>query len=240
MIILNYEEHIGNLERNGFKRFANTRDLVLFAQNEKNKGENDENIKAKIVEFCEKNGVENMSWLDKKRLNEIISLANKDRRELAERIGFSEQELSKIGTLQDYNAQKLLFLMATICKTYRIYSIYLNSNSPIKMKELLQMAYVNISAKKGEMLLREMYEKGLISVKPNLKCTLTFLETGDFQPKFDMKPTVSAVDFYNVYKGVGIFCSECGKFVRKRSNNTKYCAECAKIIKHKPIKCSES
>lgn len=229
MIIFNYSEHCDILERKGFEKFSNIRDLMILAQGKLEKGIDKEKIREELLDFCKEKDKNFNLLRENKKIDCVLQKNNKRLRELKEVVYFTQNEIDFLKSLGNYDEQKFLFVLMVLCKAYSMDSVYLNSKSPVKIKDILEVAKINCSVGKGEMILHELYAKKALSVLPNLKYTISNLDLANEESGFlKVKPSVNCIEDYEVFCGKGIFCQTCGTFVRKRSNNTKYCPTCAK------------
>lgn len=231
MIILNYDEHYGILKFDGFEKFSNIRDLLIMATQKEKEGKNAEEIKQELIDFCKEKDKNFNLMRETKKIDMVLQKNRKKLRELQEVVNFSENEIKILKSLENYEEQKFLYVLMVICKTYSTDSIFLNAKSPIKIKDILQLAKINSSVVKGENILHSLYEKKLITVLPNLKYTVLALDNESLQIAYSAKPSLNCLNEYEVYNGNGIWCKNCGAFVKRRSNNTKYCPSCAKEVK---------
>ena len=236
MIILNYEERYNELLESGFGKFPNTRDMQIVANIERERGKTEDEIVSLLYDLCDKD--ENTSSFRPilKRISKVSRETKKSLRELKKEIVFTKCEINFIKSLESYEEQKLLYVLLCICKIYGTDSVFLNSKSPVKLKEILSMAKISVSVRKGEDMLHDLFVRGLISVLPNLKYTMNCIDNETDDIAFVAKSSSKIIEYFEVYNGLGIWCKTCGKYVRKRSNNTKYCGECAKRAKEESDK----
>ena len=231
MIILNYKERYSEIKENGFGKFPNTRDMQIVSMIEREKGMSEDDIVSLLSDMCKKSVDTSSFRLVMKKILKVSRETKKNLRELSNEIIFSKSEIKSIKTLKNYEEQKLLYVLMCICKIYGTDSIFLNSKSPVKLKEVLSMAKISVSVRKGEDMLHSLFVNGLVSVLPNLKYTINCINYDIDDVAFVAKASENMIEDFDVYNGLGIRCQCCGKYVRKRSNNTKYCTECAKKMK---------
>lgn len=232
MIVLNYAEHSKAILDNGFGKFPNTRDMLIVAQYLSKNGYKDEEISDKLYNLCEKKDKNFKIKLWEKKNNLVLKKLKKPLKELKTEINFSKNEIESIKSIKLYEVQKIYFVLMSICKTYGIHTIYLNSQSPFKLKDILAIARVNWSTRKAENGLHDLYASGLVDVSPNLEYKITGLdgdENGD--TILTVCPSVDMVEDFDIFLKKAVRCACCGGYTKKNSNNTKYCPACAKEIK---------
>lgn len=230
MIVVNYEERYWEIMHNGFGKYPNARDMSIVTMYERKNGSSDKEICEKIVQLCKKNN-ENFNFRQiNKKILKCVREAEKNLKNIKCEIKFTQKENSEINKLEDIAQRKVLYVLMAICKAYGTDYVYLNGSSPIKTKDIVEMTGLQITNKKFEQILHDLYTHGCVSVLPNLKYTIEcFSEDDDIA--FIASACSSVIEEYDIYNGLAIRCQECGSYVKKRSNNTKYCAECAKKIK---------
>ena len=231
MVILNYEERYKEILENGFGKFPNTRDMQIVSMIERKNGKTEDEIAELLSEMCKKSVDTSSFRLVVKKILKVSRETKKNLRELSNEIIFSENEIKSIKTLKNYETQKLLYILMCICKIYGTDSVFLNSKSPVKLKEILSLAKISVSVRKGEDMLHDLFVSGLVSVLPNLKYTIRCINYDTDDIAFSTKASVNMIEDFDIYNGLGIRCKCCGRYVKKRSNNTKYCSDCAKIAK---------
>lgn len=231
MIILNYEEWYNGILKNGFGKFPNQRDMQIVCSIEKENGKSEDEIVSMLSDMCKKNVELSSFRMILKKIMKVSRETKKDLRELKKEIVFTKNEINCIKSLEIYEEQKFLYILMAICKTYSTDSLFLNSTSPVKLKEVLSLAHINLSVRKGEDMLHTLFGRGFISVLPNLKYTIRCFDYETDDIAFSVVPSSKMIESFEVYLGKGIWCKSCGCYVKKRSNNTKYCSECAKKAK---------
>lgn len=231
MVIMNYEERYNEILENGFGKFPNTRDMQIVCMLERKKGKTEDEIVSLLSNMCENEEKVSSFRVILKKISKVSRETQKNLKELQPEIVFTKKEINSIKSLKNYDEQKLLYILMCICKVYGTDSVFLNSKSPVKLKEVLSMAKISVSVRKGEDMLHSLFVGGLVSVLPNLKYTMNCLDEERNDIAFVAKSSLNVVEDFDVYNGLGIRCLSCGKYVKRRSNNTKYCGECAKKAK---------
>lgn len=232
MIVLNYGEHSKEILENGFVKFPNTRDMLIVAKHLSENGYKNDEISAKLLSLCEKidKNFKMNIWEKKNKI--VLKKIKKPLKELKTEIFFSKNEMDSIKSAGSYELQKIFFVMMAICKTYDTDKIYLNSQSPFKLKDILSLARVNWSTTKAENALHDFYTQGLVKVSPNLEYRIACIENcAPCDSALTVYPCVNMVENFDIYTKKAVHCARCGAYTRKNSNNTKYCPACAKEIK---------
>jgi hypothetical protein len=237
MIILNYKEYTKKLLENGFAKFPNVRDMLIIAKSMVEKHAKNVEIYDFLIDFCKK-------WdkhINIAKISNKIQFALKDISKplpiLCENIKFYKSEIDFIKSIKDYDLQKVLFIIMSIAKTKNINYVYLNGTSAIRLKDIFELANVNISKAKQELALHELYACGAITPTYGLRYSINCLSRDtDNVVIFEFAPTTQMVLQYELYCGKAIYCQKCGTLVHKNNNKMKYCKECATEIKLKKDK----
>lgn len=235
MIILNYKEHYENLIKNGFAKFTNHRDLLILAYEWKKQGFKKGCIKDMLIDFCEKWDKNFCEAKIESKINLILAEIDKPQRQIPNEVCFSQSEIDFIISIANYELQKVLFVIMTIAKLKKTNYIYINSSSNIKLKDIFELAQVNISTKKQEQVFHELLQLKAIKLNFSLKCEILCLEQNGcgavaFAPRIDF------IRNCDIILGKAVVCQVCGKFVARTNNKIKYCSECAKKEKEKKDK----
>lgn len=229
MIILNYEEHYENLIKNGFAKFTNHRDMLILAYEWKKQGFKKGCIKDMLIDFCEKWDKNFCEAKIESKINLILAEIDKPQRKIPTEVCFSRSEIDFIISIANYELQKVLFVIMTIAKLRKTNYIYINSSSNIKLKDIFELAQVNISTKKQELVFHELIQRKAIELNFSLKCEILCLEqNGSVAVAF--APRVGFIQNCDIVLGKVIVCQRCGVLVAKTNNKIKYCSECKRVI----------
>lgn len=241
MIIFNTKDHYDNLVLNGFEKYPNKRDLIILSKQwHFQEGVPINDIKTMLVDFCQKWNKEFNSAKYENTLIEVVNELKEPQNDFKayDKISFYKSEVDLINKIVGENEKRLLFVLMTICKMRKYNSIYLNSGTSLKLKEIIQLSNVKLCAKGQDLLLGSLYRQKAIDVhiKPLLKCDIFNIENkGDIS--FEFVPSEKMIDEYdNKIKPkdvVYIKCQSCGIEVVKKGRNHKNCENCSIIINNK-------
>lgn len=236
MVILNYNEHYDSLIENGFENRFNIRDLRILIEKWRSQGKNEKAIAVDLDCFLQKwdKGYTKVNAVGK--IKKALKASKKDLPKLNSTIYFSQEELDFIGNIESFNEQKVIFSMFVIAKTQGKDYIYLNSNGIIKLKDIFNLANVNLSTQKQEQMLHNLYLQGAIGVNYALKYTVKNVNLENNCGILEFTPSKNSILEYKYYCNKAIKCKICGDLVKKTNNKMKYCKECAKEVKLKQDK----
>lgn len=205
--------------------------LAKYFRQKKNLNKDDTIIQLSL--FMEKNYKNYNAALWENILEDISKKALKYKMREIEYISITESEIKTINNLDKFVYRRLLFTMLCYAKMYNMMSENNNGWINAEIKEIYRMARVTVKHKEDKFLyLHDLWETGLIEFSKkndNLNMRITFID--------DQSETVLQVsDFrelgyeYMNYMGDGKFirCQECGRLVKKKTNNQLYCLECKK------------
>lgn len=208
--------------------------LFILAKYYRQKQElNKEQTFQKLNEFMQNNykNYNSAKWED--IMEDISKKAIKYPMREINNISITQYELDMIRTLKNIKYQKLLFTMLCYAKLHNMNSENNNGWVNTSIQELYRIARLSVKYRKDKFLiLNDIERTGLIAFSKkndNLNLQVTFVDMGGAL-------VLSINDFrelgyeYLNYIGEGKFirCSECGRLVRKRGHNSKYCSVCAK------------
>ena len=200
MIIFNKKEHFDNLMLNGFEKYPNKRDLIILAK-EWHFGDGIiiDDIYGMLVEFCTKWNKEFNAARYENTLIGIIDILKEPQQELKayDKIKFYKSEVESINNIVGENEKQVLFILMSICKMRKVESIYLNSGTPLKLKEIFELSNVKLTAMKQDLLLGSLYRQKVIDVhiKPLLKCDVLTIDN-DGELAFGFIPSELMIDKY--------------------------------------------
>ena len=238
-VILNEKEQAKKIIEKGEVGNKPTSTLFLWSKYYRQKEKLGEKKTAqKLNEFMEKNykGYNEALWED--IIEDISKKGKKYLLQEIESINITKSELDKIANVENIKYKKLLFTMLCYAKLYNTLSDTNNGWVNTEIKEIYKVARVTVKYRKDKFLyLNDLENTGLISFSnknDNLNIKVNFIDN-------DSEVVLKIKDFrelgyeYQNYISDGnfIYCSECGRLVRKKSNydrSTKYCKECAHNI----------
>lgn len=251
MIIFSEQEQYKELNKNGFSKFVNVRDLSILARHYYNEIKNDNILKSEKIDLKE----DDIDKIVKERLISFCESKdknfNKDKQELkiinairdcrskgivSEIINFYKSEIDKIKALKDNNLQKFMFIFLFLAKWQKKNHIYLNADSIISLSDICDLANINCSLNEQLIMLHDLYLKKYIYVylKPLLKYDINILAKDNIneKPILSFKASQDAIYYYEQLCGKKIItCQGCGKLIKvmnKKDNARKYCLDCAK------------
>jgi len=214
--------------QNGFSSFMSNKDLGILAKYFKYLGKNKIQIRKSLIEFCEKYNPEFNEVLSREKINNAINSSDKFGLRLPVIINITESELKSIKNIENYNRQKILFVMLVIAK-YAKYSgtrykakkesiyddnFYVNE----KTTSILKMAKVNINKIDRRKVFVDFNKLGII--KPTYGGGFQIMIVDELSPiSLTITDMDDMIDFYPFY------CEKCGKLAEK-SKRHNYCEEC--------------
>lgn len=146
-------------------------------------------------------------------------------------IDITEAEMEIIAKGKDDNERKLLFTLYVLAKVYSYHSGWVN----YAPSEIFKLANIYISWKDRFLLINSLYEAGIIQLNHIIGKTGYKVELHEDSPT---AITISVgKDLGKQYiaatrPGWGI-CQECGRLMKKKSPNQKYCKKCAEQVNRK-------
>ena len=232
-VILNEKEQAEKIIKKGEVGNKPTSTLFLLSKyyrQEEKLGE--KKTAQKLNEFMEKNykGYNEALWED--IIEDISKKGKKYLLQEIESINITKSELDKISSIENIKYEKLLFTMLCYAKLYNTLSDTNNGWVNTEIKEIYKVARVTVKYRNDKFLyLNDLENTGLISFSnknDNLNMKVNFINN-------DSDIVLKIKDFrelgyeYQNYIGDSNFirCSECGRLVRKKTNNQIYCNNCA-------------
>ena len=237
MVVLNEEPHFYKLNRSGFEKKPNKRDLIILCRGWlKEKKYSSEELKHKMIEFCKNfNSQFNVSKSESLFVNVLKSLEDQNSFEFMSHINISQNEIKSLIQLNNFKKQKVLFIMLCLAKWRNADFIYLNSGSSIKVSDIFELAKVKCTKKEQFRMLHELNNESFIDIqlKPILKCIIPICDTNSENIiSFDIDDNL----IFHWENYILPHCEICGKPFERKSNRQKYCSECAKKVKNEQNK----
>lgn len=143
-------------------------------------------------------------------------------------ISVTKAEMEIIAKGKDDNERKLLFTLYVLAKVYSYHSGWVN----YAPSEIFKLANIYISWRDRFLLINSLYEAGLLQLNHIIGKTGYKVELHEDSPA--AITIEKGQDFGKQYiaetrSGWGI-CEECGRLIRKKTNNQRYCKKCANNV----------
>lgn len=234
MIIFDEKKYAENMLKKGFMtNHKNVYELLILSKYYYAEGLQHDEVKSKVVEFCEKQ-VDFFSieeWY--KIINKTVDIAKKSKFTTGVKVEIKKNELDIIQQLEKLNEQKLAFVMLVLYKFYGCRKF------EVSIEDLYRLCKLNINSKSKLELLQSLTSKELIDINMGSKRWVKFAEK-------DGETIIHISDFddfifeYLKYIGEGKYgnCEACGKII-KYYNTKKYCKECSKQRKKEQRKIAD-
>ena len=233
-VILNEKEYVERIIEKGEVGKKPTSTLFLLSKYYRQEMKlSEKKTSEKLNEFMEKNYKDYNPALWEDLIEDVSRKGKKYLLQEIEYVGITENELSSIALVKGLKYQKLLFTMLCFAKLYNTISKTNNGWVNTEIPDLYRVARVIVKYKNDKFLyLNDLEKTKLISFSnknDNLNMKVNFIDT---EGEIILKIT----DFrelgyeYENYIGKNKFfkCSECGRLVKRRTNNQLYCLECSK------------
>lgn len=226
MIIFSEKDQYNNLIKNGFKKFVNICDLSILARQYNSQGDSREQIKAKLIAFAKKWSPQFNEFKNENKILQALDNISKTML-LSGKISFTEAELSKILELNNYNLQKLIFILMCLAKKNGHDYVYLNTDGIYKLSEIYELAEIKADKKTQEYFLYLLQQNGAIfcNLKPLLKYDLPWCDS--LTPKIlEFEPSKDMISIFDIYIGKKFLCKKCGKLSLSKRKGQVYCGDC--------------
>ena len=217
------KEHAEKLLKSGFTGFMSQRDLNILARYFKSIGKNKPQIRSDIIEFCKKYNQGFNEFLFETQIKRAIDSCQKYKIREHMSISITKNELDKIRSINNYNKEKILFVMLSIAKYFKFNSIGQEKQSPhfyvnAKFSQIVKMARVNINKQERNRMLFELNNSGLIETNLFGAFKINFVDEGEEEVLIEDMNNI--VDFFPVY------CSSCGIKMPKKLPRHDMCRDC--------------
>jgi len=245
--IYKYNEKIyaEKILKNGFINKFYSSQLKIIGKYYKNNGVKPKEIKELIYEFCNKH-IMNFSRVKYFRtINSVMNYVTKKNSKLVviESINVLKYEIDYINKLNlDYNLKKLLFTIFIFNKLnkekYKIEKgkeLKVNCFGDYKSHKNVKKSSCVPDKLNFDSSIYEFNKRKIVKALYEGKFYLTFVEDMEEKRKKCEDLAINITDFNNIgvyfdlYNGKKINyirCEQCNVFVKKTSNNRKYCEEC--------------
>jgi hypothetical protein len=237
LIILDEEEYAKKLLKKVLpKPYISVQDLTILAKYYKFMGKENHEVRALLEKFCRESNKEynlvSSGWKIDRALNKTKSY--RIRTNLF--VTVTKSEVEKIKEFNNYNYQKLLFVLLVIGKfskyaktrivpsnkTYGINQFYVNDD----LSNTVKIARVPFRKDQQNKFLYAAYEKGFLDGTIYKTLLLKYIDESS-EPEIVVTDINDPVLFWQRYMGEKIAaCSVCGKLFAKRSNRHSMCRSC--------------
>lgn len=142
-------------------------------------------------------------------------------------ISITKNEWVKICDCKDERHIKLLFTLYALAKTYSPVTGWVNYGE----SDIFKLANVSLSTTEKIVMLRDLYKEGKIQINHKIDHSGYMVYPDEDDQDIEMEIT-RFDNFGNQclahYKKGYMTCETCGRLVRRKTNNQKYCKRCAK------------
>lgn len=139
----------------------------------------------------------------------------------------TKSDWAKICECQDERHMKLLFTLYVLAKTYSPVTGWVNYGE----SDIFRAANITIDMNGKIEMLRDLYKEGRIQVNHRIDHSgyMVFLDGDDSEVELE----ITRLDNFGNqclahYKKGYITCETCGRLIRRKANNQRYCKKCAK------------
>jgi hypothetical protein len=234
-MIFDEELYAIDLLKNGFKGILKWHDQLILAMYFRTLGFKPRQIKNKIIDFIIKNDAPYNEVLNGNSLDDAIKKSKDQKLKKAEPVFITKNEIEKIKTLNNYDLEKILFIMLVISRHRKnnsksVYSEYYLS---LKFVTILRQSKLYLTRKESDAIKFKLGELGFIEpcetywkkrtkVVDNFK--LLYADENS-EPEIIIKDLNKAIDYYP------FLCQCCHKQIIRKNGTQKYCSSCAKLLK---------
>lgn len=227
MIIFDEKIYAEAMLKKGFlTQNKNVYELIILSKYLLHLGKNTEQIKQDIINFCEKY----MSYYNKdswgKTIESVIDKSKKYPLIHDKEILITQNELSKINSINNINKEKIVFVLLVIYKFYGYKKFRINR------EEMFRLAQVKVNYNAKIKILKELTKNNFINIDDNGRRSISFAEKEDIYIIIINNFNDFILEYLK-WKGESIkYCKVCGKPIKLVIPNSKakYCNDCAKDI----------
>lgn len=231
MIILNEKAEAERIIATGDLGDSVSDTLTLLARYYYCKGNSAKEIYSELNKFLNENVPDYNPVLWKDMLNKKVKKAGKHPLTDVNNVVITKAEMEKIRSLKSLRLERLAFTLLCIAK-------FCNQRNPNnndwvcrQHKEIFKLAAIPVTNMTQALMLNELYEAGMIGLSKkvtNTNVRVLYIDENS-------KVALAISDFrelgYEYMNYIGknryIRCAECGRLVPAKSNNKKYCKNCA-------------
>ncbi|WP_299831272.1 hypothetical protein [uncultured Metabacillus sp.] len=227
MIIFDEKKYAETMIKKGFQtKNKIVYELNILAKYYFYKDLNDDEVKSKIIKFCEKY-IEHFNldeWFQ--IINRTVFAAKRGKFITGKVVNITQKELDVIDTLEDIREKKVVFVLLVL------YKFYDYKKFEVVIEDLYRLSKLNINSKTKLKILQSLTSKELIDITMGGKRWVKYSDKKG-------KPVITIKDFddfvyeYELYVGTENFkkCEVCEKAIKGNSksstNAKKYCRKCA-------------
>lgn len=230
MIIFDEKKYAEEMLKKGFKtKNKNVYELNILAKYLFYKGLNEDDVKQRIIKFCEKH-IDHFSideWY--KLVNNTVSYAKKGTLNTSKEVHITENELEVIKSLECLREQKLTFVMLVLYKFYNY------NKFTVSLEDLFTLSELStINSKTRLQILHRITSRDLIDINTRGRRWVKFAEKNSTST-IAIKNYENFIWEYLCYIGEGKFknCKDCNKVIKITTGNILYCKNCARKNKIK-------
>ena len=229
MIIFDEKKYAINLLNKTIQRdYIKWEDLLILAKYFRSLDKSEKQIRIELINFCINSNPNFNEVIFDKSISSAISKSEKQHLKLAHPVTVNKIEIETIRSLQNYNYEKILFVMLVISrhnKTSYNSNYYINYN----LATILPYAKVYVSKSERDYIKHYLYEQKMIEAIPpntryfvNGRDNFKLLYSDDTSGSYVSVPDpIESVFFYPV------FCEICGKEIGKKYHQRhEMCEDC--------------
>ena len=237
MIIFDEYRHAEKMLSSGFQTSrSNKFELQILATYFRERGLDDKEIENELHAFCKK-FANNYNWAQYYELvDQKVRRSKRYKLKRAKPIVITKAELDIITAEESLKCQKLMFVYLVLAK------YYMNNNETtdyyvgVEDNEIYNLCDMYVKKQEKLDLMHYLTKKGYIKPTLSMSSIVKYVNENSEQA-IVLVPDTDMVHYYEKYLGYYTTkCPICGKLIRKKSNRTKYCAQCAQLVKSKKIK----
>ena len=237
MVIFDEEEYAKKLLKEvSPKPYISLYDLTVLAKYYKFLNKETHEIRILLEKFCLESNRDYNKDLSGWKIDKALNRTKTYRIKTNFSVVVTKSEVEKIKEFENYNYQKLLFVLLVIGKfskysnarivpsnrTHAINQIYVNDD----LSNTLKVARVSFRKDQRNKFLHEMFEKGFLDGTIYKTLSLKYVDESS-EPEIVVTDINDPVLFWERYNGEKIAaCSKCGKLFVKRSNRHSMCRSC--------------
>lgn len=231
MIILNEKAEAEKIIATGEFGDSLSDALSLIARYYYSKGLSSKNIYSELDKFMQENVPDYNPVLWKEMLDRKVKKAEKHPLTEIDNVVITKAEIETIRSLKSLRLERLAFTLLCIAKFGNRRNPDSNGWVCRHHKEIFKLAAVPATNMTQALMLNELYEAGMIGLSKKVTNTnIRVLYIND-----DSEVALAISDFrelgYEYMNYIGknryIRCAECGRLVPMKTNNKKYCKNCA-------------
>lgn len=247
MAILFYElEHADFLINNNVEEITQ-RDLNILAKYWKSKGDSKSKIQSQLEKFCLDNDSYYNLIVNRLQIKRALAHSENYVMRYPSDIFINSDELAIIESINNYNYEKIIFVMLVCAKYFKSHSARKNTHTSNysaelynnqKIKDIIELSGIKMTRLEWRLAKHELTKTGIIT--PTIIDANKFalgIKTTVLDKIITVKDFRNIIAYYQQYKGDPMFiCEECNTLNVKRGQNHKLCNDCAATRKRKMVK----